>query len=618
MRRWLDATTAILAAGVLAGTGLTILPSASGPATAAPAATTLVNAESGRCLDVFSINWSPGGTVGTWDCNGGVNQSFVFTDTGDLRAMNSTLCLDTATHPASAGTEIRTATCDGGDGQKFGLKTDGAFVNVLTGLCVAKTSGATANGTRVSLQACDGTATQRWAGGASRGTQTVAAGDAAGIHGVNWADPADNFKSVPIYPSGLTGSEDYATAKAKATPIVQGFKALGANTIRFGINAPTVSSTWWNGYRGVIDAATDNGVKVILGFWNKTASYTLTAAEKTQFYAMWNTVMAEYGNNPLFYANVMNEPVAYGNSWLDFAAEWLNTYSYFPPSHVIIAGTGADYTPSVPCADSRFSGTLLSYHQYTAFGEGYYSADTWKSKVQQRVGACASRTVMTEFGDWTQSGIDFNGPRDGDQHVAYIVAMTESLRELGMGSTYWPGYREGDGFSLTSLTGSGSSAALTVNNTSLLDRIHYAWGQSSYAGGDGIETRTSQFTLGGNCLVVTGQTSTPDALMKISNCNGLTRSYTDITHKVTGQLGIKTMCVAPKTSPAVVGTSVALEPCTSDDSQDWTYDETLGTLVHTASGLCLQGVGGATASGTNTELAACVAGASSQKWTRRF
>src|ERR1019366_2192239 len=65
------------------------------------------------------------------------------------------------------------------------------------------------------------------------------------FHGVNWADPNDNFITGPNIPVGLSTSDSYATTFAKATAILKGFQSSGANTVRFGINAATTSSTWW-------------------------------------------------------------------------------------------------------------------------------------------------------------------------------------------------------------------------------------------------------------------------------------------------------------------------------------------------------------------------------------
>jgi hypothetical protein len=45
-----------------------------------------------------------------------------------------------------------------------------------------------------------------------------------------------------------------------------------------------------------------------------------------------------------------------------------------------------------------------------------------------------------------------------------------------MGSCYWPGLRDGDGYAMTSLSTAGSTLTLSVVNQSGLDRLHWAWG----------------------------------------------------------------------------------------------------------------------------------------------
>jgi hypothetical protein len=85
------------------------------------------------------------------------------------------------------------------------------------------------------------------------------------FHGVNWADPDDNFITGPNIPVGLSESDSYSTTYAKATTILKGFQSLGANTVRFGINTATSSSSWWNSYTAAFDAATALGMNVLTG-----------------------------------------------------------------------------------------------------------------------------------------------------------------------------------------------------------------------------------------------------------------------------------------------------------------------------------------------------------------
>ena len=63
------------------------------------------------------------------------------------------------------------------------------------------------------------------------------------FHGVNWADPNDNFITGPNIPVGLSTADNYSTTYAKSTAILKGFQGLGANTVRLGMNAATTSGS---------------------------------------------------------------------------------------------------------------------------------------------------------------------------------------------------------------------------------------------------------------------------------------------------------------------------------------------------------------------------------------
>src|SRR5689334_18313650 len=84
---------------------------------------------------------------------------------------------------------------------------------------------------------------------------TAAHADTSQFHGVNWADPNDNFVTGNITPVGLSNTDPYATTYAKATSVLKGFEALGANTVRMGFNRATVTGSWWNSYTAAFDAA---------------------------------------------------------------------------------------------------------------------------------------------------------------------------------------------------------------------------------------------------------------------------------------------------------------------------------------------------------------------------
>src|SRR3954469_25757705 len=111
--------------------------------------------------------------------------------------------------------------------------------------------------------------------------------------GVNWADPRDNYADDPVGLSGLSLSDTYAQTYTKATRVIAAFRAnLGANTVRLPINPYTVNGSYWKSYRGVIDAATDKGFKVILSYWEGTgAQKDGFIDDQATYWPMWNTVV---------------------------------------------------------------------------------------------------------------------------------------------------------------------------------------------------------------------------------------------------------------------------------------------------------------------------------------
>src|SRR6185312_1865415 len=100
------------------------------------------------------------------------------------------------------------------------------------------------------------------------------------------------------------------------------------------------------------------------------------------------------------------------------------------------------------------------------------------------IGSYASRTIATEWGapmsTGSKNGVEYD-PIDysiesGSFFAEYVRGVSSELRTLGVGSVYWPGLRDGDWYSLTSKTGTGSSIVLSLVNSSGLTRLQYAWG----------------------------------------------------------------------------------------------------------------------------------------------
>lgn len=291
--------------------------------------------------------------------------------------------------------------------------------------------------------------------------------------GVNWADPRDNFATDALVLSGLSRSDSYNTVKAKAERFTREFYSkLGANTIRIPINPATVNSGSWSAYRGVIDGIRAAGANVIIAYWEgvKDGRIDNTAAYNT----MWSTVVGAYGSNGGVLFEPMNEPHNYSpTEWTDIAAAWLNRFPNVPRSRVVIDGTDYSAVTAPICNDSRLNGTLVSLHNYGFWGNKTY--DQWLASWRDQVTPCANRIIITEFGTTMNGGQNFNAP-SSDNGVMYMQAAAKIARDYNLGAVYWPGLRDGDGYSMTTRSGSGTTQTLNVVNSTGRDSLRYAWG----------------------------------------------------------------------------------------------------------------------------------------------
>ncbi|HEX5200923.1 MAG TPA: cellulase family glycosylhydrolase, partial [Actinoplanes sp.] len=379
-------------------------------------------------------------------------------------------------------------------------------------------------------------------GGVVSGSSPAAA-TTSQFRGMNWAVMGDNFTTGPLVLQGLSMSDSNATVRAKANAIYDDLAAtMGVNTVRLPINTHTVGTSWWNAYRGAIDAATERGFKVILAYWEDGAASNGRITNLAAWNSMWSNVTNTYGSNPDVYFEPMNEPHGYSSSeWRNVAAEWLRYHYSAVPSRVLIGGTGFSQDLRDICNDSRFNSTLLSFHYY-AFFYGAMSYDAFRSHIQTRLGNCASRAVMTEFGAPMATGLNYADQNSSDNFVRYLRAVAQVMRESRMGGTYWPaaggkytgnlGY---DHYSMFSLSGGGTDLNLAVRNASGADRVRYAWGDTlgggtttttttsrppttTTTGGNGTPGAGALVTPGGKCLGAGGTANASSA--QIQTCNG--------------------------------------------------------------------------------------------------
>ena len=83
------------------------------------------------------------------------------------------------------------------------------------------------------------------------------------------------------------------------------------------------------------------------------------------------------------------------------------------------------------CHDSRFDGTYLAYHHYSwdPDVQNLTTYDAWVADFKARMGNCASRTILEEFGATMDSALDYNDQTSTDREVLYLRDEDEGFAE---------------------------------------------------------------------------------------------------------------------------------------------------------------------------------------------
>jgi hypothetical protein len=143
---------------------LSITPNAAGNVSGV-----LKGAGSGLCVDVPANSQANSTRVELWDCNGGANQSWTATPSGQLTVYGGAKCLDADGGGTADGTAVQIYDCNGTGAQQWTVRSDGSVLNTGSGKCLDATGQGTADGTLLELWDCNGGSNQIWARGAVAG-----------------------------------------------------------------------------------------------------------------------------------------------------------------------------------------------------------------------------------------------------------------------------------------------------------------------------------------------------------------------------------------------------------------------------------------------------------------
>ncbi|WP_404961800.1 RICIN domain-containing protein [Streptomyces sp. 147326] len=154
----------VLAAGIVLLVGGVTAPSASASAMDS-GPFTWVNANSGKCLEIWSYSTANGADANQWDCYGGSTQKWYSSNLngwGTLRNANSGKCLEIRGDSTANGAAANQWDCNGSATQQWNWTPSGTLMNGNSGKCLEIRGDSTANGARANQWDCNGSATQRW------------------------------------------------------------------------------------------------------------------------------------------------------------------------------------------------------------------------------------------------------------------------------------------------------------------------------------------------------------------------------------------------------------------------------------------------------------------------
>ncbi|GAA1226834.1 MULTISPECIES: ricin-type beta-trefoil lectin domain protein [Streptomyces] len=106
--------------------------------------------QSGRCIDINDLSTTKVTQAQLWDCNGGTNQGWTYTDSKQLM-VNGNKCPDASGKGSSNGTAAVIWDCNGQTNEQWNINTDGTITGVQSGLCLDADGASTANGTKIQL-----------------------------------------------------------------------------------------------------------------------------------------------------------------------------------------------------------------------------------------------------------------------------------------------------------------------------------------------------------------------------------------------------------------------------------------------------------------------------------
>jgi poly(3-hydroxybutyrate) depolymerase len=136
-------------------------PTTAPPTTAPPTGQQIVGTGSGRCVDITGFGTSDGTRLQLYDCTGGWNQKWSYTNSTFVNPQSGK-CLNVA--GTGNGSAVNLSTCNGSGAQRWQLQSNGNVVNTQSGRCLDAVGRGTGNGTLLQIYDCvaGGQSNQQW------------------------------------------------------------------------------------------------------------------------------------------------------------------------------------------------------------------------------------------------------------------------------------------------------------------------------------------------------------------------------------------------------------------------------------------------------------------------
>ncbi|HEV2637135.1 MAG TPA: ricin-type beta-trefoil lectin domain protein [Actinocrinis sp.] len=130
-----------------------------GPTTTTGGTGPVTSGVTGKCLD-DNNSGADATPVIIYDCNGGANQNWTFTN-GTLQINGK--CADVTGQGTANGTKVELWDCNGGTNQQWTAQSNGELVSTASGRCLDDPGFSTVNQTQVVIWDCNNGANQHWA-----------------------------------------------------------------------------------------------------------------------------------------------------------------------------------------------------------------------------------------------------------------------------------------------------------------------------------------------------------------------------------------------------------------------------------------------------------------------